>query len=482
MQSYFPPPGAVAPCTDEKPEGDEGAPDASGLNQGSDALPVKEASVVEGTCHIRVEGVSEEADAKQPPLPMQSTLGQWLRTCASATDLEVASMLSMAPSMVSTTELPHAAPGSQRSAGRRVDCQPGDDGMKGEDVGLKKVEVPPVKIGGASDLGAGSTGEAEAAQWTPRSCKAFRTSEDGASPRTCVTSVAERAHRLPKWARGLEALQSPQLQALAQQWQQQQAHLSSIHLHPHEEEQDAELRYLQDNSAAFEDQEAPAEQEEPQPQEDQSADGRRAEVLSSSDGRRGLLSQALQAEPPAETAEDVGQAEDEAASQDTAPQGNIVARLVRHWQHHPISQAPVSRLRLDRSTSPAEPTSNAAGGSGRYVTPVVLSKVQHYLDTSAPAPVRATLSATVRTTVAGDSLVQRDGVQTMPAAQPHGAATAANPAVATESSIRRHDGLGRQGGVRGDRSVGGASCWSTVTQAERTQWWGKGNLFSEKRR
>ncbi len=49
-----------------------------------------------------------------------------------------------------------------------------------------------------------------------------------------MTSVAERAHRLPKWARGLEALQSPQLQALAQQWQQQQAHLSSIHLHPHE--------------------------------------------------------------------------------------------------------------------------------------------------------------------------------------------------------------------------------------------------------
>lgn len=47
-------------------------------------------------------------------------------------------------------------------------------------------------------------------------------------------------------------------------------------------------------------------------------------MLSSSDGRRGLLSQALQAEPPAETAEDVGQAEDEAASQDTAPQGNTV--------------------------------------------------------------------------------------------------------------------------------------------------------------
>ena len=57
---------------------------------------------------------------------------------------------------------------------------------------------------------------------------------DGGSPRSCVTSVAGRAPRLPKWASGLEALQSPQLQALAQQWQQQQAHLSSVHLHPHE--------------------------------------------------------------------------------------------------------------------------------------------------------------------------------------------------------------------------------------------------------
>ena len=125
--------------------------------------------------------------------------------------------------------------------------------------------------------------------------------------------------RLPKWARGLEALQSPHLQALAQQWREQQAHLSSVHLHPHEvpwlqspdygtrhhhatpacpvailrlrgtvaakeganhdwptpawsmqmpvrsltrdlryqlsqEEQDAELRYLEENSSAFEEQ------------------------------------------------------------------------------------------------------------------------------------------------------------------------------------------------------------------------------------
>jgi len=34
-----------------------------------------------------------------------------------------------------------------------------------------------------------------------------------------------------------------------------------------QEEQDAELRYLQDNSTAFGDQDAPAGQEEPQPQE-----------------------------------------------------------------------------------------------------------------------------------------------------------------------------------------------------------------------
>ena len=34
-----------------------------------------------------------------------------------------------------------------------------------------------------------------------------------------------------------------------------------------QEEQDAELRFLEDNSTAFEDQDAPAEQERPQPQE-----------------------------------------------------------------------------------------------------------------------------------------------------------------------------------------------------------------------
>ena len=49
--------------------------------------------------------------------------------------------------------------------------------MQTEDAGLSTVEIPPVKIGGMSDTGAKSTGDAEEAQWTPRSCKAFRTSE-----------------------------------------------------------------------------------------------------------------------------------------------------------------------------------------------------------------------------------------------------------------------------------------------------------------
>ena len=64
----------------------------------------------------------------------------------------------------------------------------------------------------------------------------------------------------------------------------------------------------------------------------------------------------------------------------------------------------------------------------------------------------------------GDILAQRLAVQAEPATQPDGAATIGGAAVATESIMKRHDGPGRQGGVRGDRSIGGASCWSTVTQ------------------
>ena len=68
---------------------------------------------MEGSIHASAEGEDREPDAPQTAMPMQSTLGQWLRTCASATDLEVASMLSMAPSQVSAkSEAPHAAPGT----------------------------------------------------------------------------------------------------------------------------------------------------------------------------------------------------------------------------------------------------------------------------------------------------------------------------------------------------------------------------------
>lgn len=58
-------------------------------------------------------------------------------------------------------------------------------------------------------------------------------------------------------------------------------------------------------------------------------------------------------------------------------------------------------------------------------------------------------------------------MQAMPPAHPHGTPGAARAAIATELSVRRHDALERQRGcpgIRSDRSVGGASCWSTVTQ------------------
>lgn len=61
-------------------------------------------------------------------------------------------------------------------------------------------------------------------------------------------------------------------------------------------------------------------------------------------------------------------------------------RLVRHWQHHPISLPPVSKLRLERSSATAAGASSS-GSNRRFVTPVVLSKVQHFLESSnAAAP------------------------------------------------------------------------------------------------
>ena len=58
----------------------------------------------------------------------------------------------------------------------------------------------------------------------------------------------------------------------------------------------------------------------------QRPEGRTAEVASSSAGPRGLLSQALQAEPTVQPAENTEQAEDEAQTQDTGRRGNTVVR------------------------------------------------------------------------------------------------------------------------------------------------------------
>ena len=190
---------------------------------------------VEGPSHSQAQDKTNGADADQPALPMQSTLGQWLRTCATATDLEVASMLSVAPSMASTTEGPHAAPGTDQAPpcrcsilllihtlgslvfvqnrlmsggcacyyilsslpGTCCSSQPQERYITmshfhagsqcsaarkaehiAEDVGVRTIVVPPVKVLGTSgDIAARSLGEAETAQWTPRSCKAFRSSE-----------------------------------------------------------------------------------------------------------------------------------------------------------------------------------------------------------------------------------------------------------------------------------------------------------------
>ena len=132
---------------------------------------------------------------------------------------------------------------------------------------------------------------------------------------------------------------------------------------PVQEEQDAELKYLQDNSTAFDDQEALAEQEEPQSQEvclilsttghsrltvqrskdacmmtmlpvhvrglvpglqAQGPDQEGAEEPSSSARRSGLLSQALQAEQPAQPAASEEEPEEAAESQGTGPRGNTV--------------------------------------------------------------------------------------------------------------------------------------------------------------
>ncbi len=57
---------------------------------------------------------------------------------------------------------------------------------------------------------------------------------------------------------------------------------------------------------------------------------------------------------------------------------------MRHWQHHPISLPPVSKLRLEQSSTTAVGASSSCKNR-RFVTPVVLSKVQHFLESSSAA-------------------------------------------------------------------------------------------------
>ena len=66
------------------------------------------------------------------------------------------------------------------------------------------------------------------------------------------------------------------------------------------------------------------------------------------------------------------------------------ARLVRHWQHHPVSLPTVSKFRLG-------PVRNKQGAcrstASAYVDPVVMSKVQHYLNSSSAGPAPAGMPA-----------------------------------------------------------------------------------------
>jgi len=64
----------------------------------------------------------------------------------------------------------------------------------------------------------------------------------------------------------------------------------------------------------------------------------------------------------------------------------------------------------------------------------------------------------------GETDMAETAAQVVRPAQVIGTSSAASAVTATEISIRAHDGLCKQRGVKGDRSVGGASCWSTVTQ------------------
>lgn len=88
-------------------EGEEGAPEGKIEEGDVEEVPAPKAETFKGDQEFGANAESGKGGA----MPMHSTLGHWLRTCASATDLEVASMLSMAPSQASTTDVHPDAPG-----------------------------------------------------------------------------------------------------------------------------------------------------------------------------------------------------------------------------------------------------------------------------------------------------------------------------------------------------------------------------------
>ncbi|CAL8470783.1 g10325 [Coccomyxa elongata] len=362
-----------------------------------------------------------------------------LRTCASVTDLDMASVHSASRSSI--TAACFALKGGLGLSGEK-------DNKAGNEHAQRLIRSTYTC---ASEAGA-SESDASAV-WSPRSCmarlhsKSTKGSSAGKmSPRSCISTLpglrAGGKRRLPMWARALSnASNSHPLE----EWNQQQSLLASMHLHPHEEDQQAELSTIGDSLSAFADDMQTLEDagpEEAQRNEDTQS-SREEETARATDPPTpvsskppGLLSQALRAAEKAvapkqdtmqntttERPRDLGSLRPNAKT-------TSVADLVRIWQHQPMT---VHSLPKQQSAS-GSGTPHERGAPGRgYISPLVLSKVQSYLDTAAsPSGMRA----------------------------PAGTAGAV---VAPSMPVT-------------------ARSMTAEEQAQRTQWWGKqGLLFSEKR-
>ncbi|BDA45633.1 hypothetical protein COCOBI_07-4200 [Coccomyxa sp. Obi] len=366
------------------------------------------------------------------------TPSTFLRTCASVTDLDVASVHSASRSSINAVCF--ALKGS---------------GLIGEKDNKAGNEHAQRLIGSSLNCTseAGGSESDTSAVWTPRSCmarlhsKSTKGSSAGKmSPRSCISTLpglrTGGKRRLPMWAR---ALSNASNSHLLEEWNQQQSLLASMHLHPHEENQQAELSTIGDSLSAFADdmqtledatpQEAQRNEDSQVSREEEDARATDPSTPVSSIPSR-LLSHALRAAEKA-----VAPKPD--ALQDTTterprdlgslrPNANTtsVADLVRIWQHQPMT---VHSLPQQQSAS-GSGTPHERGAPGRgYISPLVLSKVQSYLDTAAsPSGIQATAGTT--------------------------GAVAAPSTPVTACSMTAEE------------------------QARRTQWWGKqGLLFSEKR-